>query len=147
MSNEARIISNLTIRVLDGNNNVLLDYQSRPTDFRADVSEARGPTPGLILATEEGTDADLSLLGTPGLAFFWNMDDTNYVTYGRWDDTNSVFYPFGELLAKEGVVLRLSRDVETEYAGTGTAEGGDTTTLRFKSNGGSCYVRVEVFEK
>lgn len=147
MSDEATVINSLAIRVTDGSNNVLLDYQSRPTNFRADVSGARGPTPGLVLATTGGTNVDLSLLGTPGLAFFWNLDSTNYVTYGRWDETNSVFYPFGELLPNEGVVLRLSRDIETEYAGTGTVEGGDTTTLRFKANTASVYVRVEVFEK
>lgn len=147
MANEATIIVSLGIRVPDANNNILLDYQSRPTSFRVDVSEARGPTPGTILATTDGVDVDLSLLTTPGLCRVTNLDDTNYVVFGRWDNDNTLFYPMIEVGPSESYIFKLAQDIGSEYSGTGTVEGGNTSTLRVKADTASCYVLVEAFER
>lgn len=141
MSNEARINTSLQVKVGG------LEYRSLPTTFQADVSAARGPTPGLVLATVDGVDIDLSLLTNPGLAWFVNLDTTNYVTIGRYNSTAGQFYPLIELLATEGYALRLSRDLLQEWSGTSTVDTAATSTLRVKADTASCYVVCDVFEK
>lgn len=141
MSNEATI--NVSLSIVKGS----LQYSSKPTSFRADVSTANGPTPGCITATTAGTDVTLTGLTTPGLCRIQNLDATNYVTYGIWDADNSKFFPLGELLPGESYVLRLARDIEEEYmTGTGTT-GAAVNRLRIKAHTASCKVLVEAFEK
>lgn len=141
MSNEVTVRVSLQIRKGE------LDYRSYPTQFQADASVGEGPTPGLVLATTAGVSVDLTELSTPGFCWMQNLDATNYVTYGIWDPENSTFFPIGELLPGEFVMLRLARDIEEEYGtGTGTT-GANTNRLRLKADTASCHVRVEAFEK
>lgn len=140
MADEATIRSSLLVRC------DTLNYQSYPTSFQADVAGEKGPTPGAITVTTEGTSVDLSELTTPGLCRIMNLDATNYATYGIWDPENDTFFPLGELLPGETYVLRLSRDLQEEFGtGTGTT-GADTNRLRFKADTASVVVLVEAFE-
>lgn len=141
MADEARISNSLQIKVGS------LEYRSQPTAFYADVSTAKGPTPGLVSCTQAGTDVDLSLLTTPGLCRIQNLDDTNKIIVGRWDPDNSRFYPMMDLLAGETFVIRLAADVEDEYSGTGTGTTATASTLRIKGTNATCLALVEAFEK
>lgn len=144
MSNEASVQSGLTIR--KGN----LDYQSRPTTFRADVSAVGGPTPGMLLVTTAGVNVDLSQLSSPGLYRIQNLDPTNYIEYGPFDATAAVheFIPLNEALPGESYVGRLSRFLGSEFGtASGTAATGSGTVLRIKAVGGTCAVLLEAFER
>lgn len=139
MTNEASIQSNLRLSVGS------LNYQSRPTQFYADVSAAKGPTPGNVLCALTGTNVDLSELTTPGLCRIMNLDSTNYVEVGIYDGAS--FYPLMELLPGESFVFRLARNLNEEY-GTGTGTTGEgINTLQIKARTAACQVLVEAFEK
>jgi hypothetical protein len=142
MANEANIKASM--RVLKGS----LDYRSNPTQYLATQTGVGGPTPGTILcAVAPGTDVDLSELTTPGLAVIQNLNATNYVTVGVYDPQSNLFYPMLELLPGEVQVIRLSRNIQEEYAtGTGTV-GPGTNTLRIIANSAACLVKVDAFEK
>lgn len=139
MANEATIRTSLMIK--KGN----IFYQSNPTAFKANVTGTKGPVPGAvsIAATVTGTDIDFSELVTPGLCRLQNLDATNFVTYGIWDGVS--FFPLGELLPGETYVLRLSRYLGEEFAGTGTPA--DVNTFRMKADTAACNVLVEAFEQ
>lgn len=145
MALEAQITVSLAIT--RGN----LQYQSKPTAFRADVNGGVGPTPGTLTVSKFGTNIDLTQItgvgGTAGLAWFQNLDTTGRVEYGIYDTLSLVFYPLGMLLPGECYVLRLSPDLGKDEPGTGsgTALAG-TTRLRFRSIGAACLVRVDVFQ-
>lgn len=141
MANEATITSRLTIR--KGN----LQYDSSPSQFRADVTAAKGPSPGAITVTTAGVDVDLSVLENPSLCRMMNLDETNYVEYGVTDPENNLFIPLGEIRPGESYILRLSRNLQTEYVGTGTGTGDSTNRLHLKANTASCVVLVEAFEE
>lgn len=140
MADEASIRCSLQII------NSPLEYGSKPTQFNADVSGIKGPSPGAVAVSTAGTDIDLSELTTPGLCRIMNLDATNYVEFGIWDPEGSKFYPLGEILAGETYVLRLSRNLQEEFGtGTGTT-GDDTNRLRFKADTAAVDVLVEAFE-
>ena len=138
MADEAIIRS--SFRILKGT----YDFQTHPQVFRTDITNARGPSPGVVLATTEGVNVDLSALTTPALCQLINLDSTNFVEYGIWDTVE--FYPLGELLAGEHTVLRLSRNLGKSF-GTGTGTVNTTTySLRVKADTASCYVQVNAFD-
>lgn len=140
MSSEAQVTSYLQI-IKDN-----LEYQSRPASFQADVSIGKGPTPGALTVTTPGVDVDLSELTQPGLCRIANIDSTNRVEVGVWDPETTTFYPMLELLPGETYIVRLSRNIQGEYVGTGTVEGAATNTLRIKAVSSSCIVLVEAFD-
>lgn len=140
MADEATVQTMLTIQ--KGN----LDYRSNPISFRATVSGTKGPTPGAIAVSVDGTNIDLSQLTTPGLCLIHNLDSTNFVEVGRWDQTTSRFYPLMKILAGEFYVIRLSPRVEDEYEGTGTGTAVNVSKLRIKANTAPCVVVVSCFE-
>lgn len=135
MANEATV--NCSLQISKGN----LKYQSRPTSFRADVSGTKGPSPGAVTVPTAGVDIDLSALTTPALCRLMNLDSTNRVSVGVHD--GAIYHPLVELLAGESFVLRLARDLTTEY-GTGT---GGTNTLHARANTASVVLVVEAFEQ
>ncbi len=140
MVNEASIRSSL--QITKGK----IEYRSSPTQFSADVTGSKGPSPGAVDISTAGTDIDFSELTTPGLCRIQNQDPTNYVTYGIWDPENNTFFPLGELLPGETYPLRLSRLLQEELGtGSGTS-GADTNRLRFKADTASVVVLVEAFE-
>lgn len=142
MADEASIRSSLQITKGE------IEYRSNPTQFLADVTGSKGPTPGAVTVTTAGTDIDFSELTTPALCRIQNQDSTNFVEYGIWDPEGNTFYSLGEILPGETYVLRLSRFLQEEFgtaAGTGTT-GADTNRLRFKAQVASINVLVEAFE-
>jgi len=97
-----------------------LDYRSSPTSFNADIvaSVIKGPTPGAISIPIGGVAVDLSQLGTPGVAWFHNQDDTEWVEVGIHD--GSIFHPLLELGPGECYPVRLSRHLNMRETVTGT---------------------------
>lgn len=144
MANEATIQTSLIIRKTSGSI-TQIDYLSRPQTFNADVTGAKGPTPGAISVSTSGTDLDLSELTTPGLCRISNQDATNYVEYGIYDSSSARFFPLGELLPGESYILRLSRNVGEEYYSTTGTDAGNS--VRFKADTAAVVVLVEAFEK
>jgi len=140
MSEEAQVRSALQIQ------KGKLDYSSKPTAFMADVSGTNGPSPGAVTVATTGTDIDFYQLTTPALCRIMNLDSTNRVDYGIYDPETVKYYPFGELLAGESFVIRLSRDLQQEYGtGTGTT-GANTNRLHFRAENSAVNVLVEAFE-
>lgn len=123
-----------------------IDHRSNPTFYTATLTGEKGPTPGAVTCTVEGTDIDLSELTTPGWATIQNMDSSNYVEVGIYDPEALLFYPFLELGPGEILPVKFSRNFGEEYTGvTGTSA--PTNRLRVKANGASCVVVVNAFEK
>lgn len=141
MADEATIITSLQIKV--GN----LEYQSRPTAFKATVVGEIGPTPGALIIPTTGKDIYFTELDVPGLCRIHNLDDINYVEYGIFDTITGRFSPLGELLPGENYILRLSRNLGEQATGSGTGTTGQENYLRFKANGASCTVVIEAFER
>lgn len=135
MANEADIRMSLTIE------SSTLKYRSHPTNFRANVTGRKGPTPGAIRALPgpAGTEVDLSELTTPGFVVIYNLSDTYYVEWGVYNGTT--FFPVGEVLPGEIYVFRFSRRLNQGYVGTGT--GTDSFRVRGQA---ACDVVVEAFE-
>ena len=152
MANEITVQSSLIIK--KGN----LDYQSRPTSFRADLVTAvpKGPVPGAIEALWDGTDVSFSQLVDPGLCRLGNLGrtdgvvDTNaYYEYGIREPATNTFYPLGEVLPGESFVIRLTRNLLEEYQGTGTGTSAPTNFFHVKSSSDhfSVIALVEAFER
>jgi hypothetical protein len=147
MSGEANLHISLQINKSDSAG--IINYRSYDTQFAADVNGALGPTPGAFIVSVYGTDVDLTELVQPGLCRVSNQDATNYVEYGIYDPELDKFHPLGEILPGEFFILRLSRNLGWEYAGTGTGTGttgAKTGTLRFIADTDSVVVLVEAFE-
>lgn len=143
MSDEYRL--NLGLFLKAGN----LTYQSNPTAFSYDQEGTpKGPVPGAITIDTFGVDVDLSELDNPGTILMQNLDDTNYVEWGIYEDANGLFLPIGELLpAGPPAFFNFSRNAFVDYAGTGTGTTGPLNSLRLKANGASCIVVISAFER
>jgi len=140
MANEANITSGLNISKSN------LQYRSYPTSFKADVAGSKGPSPGSITVDQNGTDVDLSEIGTPGFCRVMNQDSTYTIIVGLWN--GSTLYPIIDLLPGEHYTVRLSEWFGEEFGtGTGTATTGTGNTLRVKSVSGNAETLVEVFDK
>lgn len=142
MSNEVRIQS--SIQLISGN---LSFTQGQIPAFQDDAIGAKGPTPGAVTATVQGTDVDFSQLTTPGWCRIINIDPTYSVTWGIWDPQTALFYPVGIIApGKVAGPWKLAPDLRGEYVGTGTLAGPVTNTLRIKGINGPANVVVEAFE-
>lgn len=141
MANEITVTSQL--QVLKGN----LQYVSRPNSIIADLATDRGYGPGAVVATTDGVDISLAHLGgeTPGWCWIQNLDDTNDVTLGRWDQTNQLFYPVARFKPGEGYPIRLAADVDEEYTGTSSEPSANVSTLRLKASNAPCNCQVHLF--
>lgn len=140
MSNEGQMTSSFSIRQLDSNNDVTLEYRATPTSYQFDVTGTFGPTPGTLAVTTSGVEVDLSKLTTPGFCRIYNHDDTNYVEYGILDSNGATFHELGEVGPKEHFDLKLSRNIGS---GSGTAY----ESLFIKANSATCNVSVLAFER
>ena len=142
MANEATVQASLRIR--KGH----IDHKSFPSQFRATVDGTKGPSPGAVTISTEGTDVLFGELTTPGLATIQNIDTTNYVEYGIVDPVTRTFYPLGEILPGEIYPIRFSRNLrEAYYPSTGTGTTGEVNALHFKANTADVIVVVNAFEK
>jgi len=151
MSNEAQIRSSLQIRIVDPTTNVLqIQYTSNPVQFQGNVSVAKGPSPGLVSVTPNGTDVDLSKLTEPGYVRMMNQDATAYVDVGLYVLATGIFFPLFEIKPGESYIYRFSRNLFEEVVGstTGTAAGTPFATLRIRAttNHSAVNVLVEAFE-
>lgn len=147
MANEITVTSSLFIQKRsDDGTETLVEYQSRPTAFQADMEGAKGPTPGAIAVSRFGTDISLAELDHPGFCRFRNLDDANPIEIGIYNTDQSEFYPFLRLLPGESYVLRLSPNVNREYAGTGTGTTSEVNTFRAISENADGVLLVEAFE-
>jgi len=82
------------------------------------TATAAGGTPSIGTSSHEAilvTD-----VGTPGWAWFKNIDATNYVQIGV--DVSATFYPFVKLLPGESCVLRLGTTAPYAKANTGAVK-------------------------
>jgi hypothetical protein len=145
MADEARISAGLNVRKVV-NGVTLLEYQSRPAAFTADVAGTKGPVPGAIAISRFGTDINLGELVNPGLCRIMNLDDENAMRVGIYNTDQAEFYPFLKLLPGESFVIRLDPDVNEEYAGTGTGTTGEANTLRAIAENETSNLLVEAFE-
>ncbi len=140
MSNEASIRSGMTIRV--GN----LYYESKPQAFTGTVTGTKGPSPGALTIPPGGKIVSFEELSTPGYCRLMNMDLTNFVEWGVYDPALDIFYPIGEILPGETYVIRLSRNIQEEYEGTGTGTTQPANYFFMKANVADVNVLVEAFE-
>lgn len=140
MANEVTVRSGLRIK------SGLVDYQSRPTSFRTNLTTTKGPTPGVITIAVLGTQITFSQLVQPGLVFFYNMDAANFVEFGIKDPGTGKFYPLGEIRAGECFPFRFSRNLLSDYYNTGTGTDGDVNYLWFKANTAAVNMLIECFE-
>lgn len=144
MSNEIRTTINFTIN--KGNTS----YQNRPnneqTSFTNTATSPKGPSPGAVTIPTYGKDIYFTELVTPGEVFMHNLDSNNYVEYGIYDPQIGVFYPLGELLPDGIAKFRFSRNLQEQYAGSGTGTTTPENYFRLKANGASCVVVIEAFE-
>ena len=148
MADEARITSSLNVRKLSSTGRVILEYQSRPNSFQADVSGRKGPVPGAVrVETMPGTNISFGELTQPALCRIGNLDLTNFLTVGIWDQDNSVFFPLMEILPEENYVIRLTRYLQEEFGtGTGTHPQGSNNYLRLVADTAALNALVEAFE-
>lgn len=139
MANEARVTSSLYLRKASATGLVLLEYQSRPSSFQADVSGTKGPSPGAVTVARTGTTIDLSQLTTPGFCVIQNLDATYMFEYGIFDPSINSFFPLGECGPGEVYTIKLSRNLLREYPspGTGTGTTGEVNELRAKAEWGA----------
>lgn len=152
MANEATVTAGL--RVLKGTSPVLINYQSQPTSYQATVTGTKGPSPGAVNVSRNGTTVSFSELTSPSLCRLMNQDSTYFVEWGVWNPTQREFYPLGELLPGEVAVFRFSRNLREEYTtpGTGTGTGPlGSSEFRLKAEWASgtagVNVLVEAFER
>lgn len=147
MADEVTVTSSLFVQKRnDEGTETLIEYQSRPSAFRADMTGAKGPTPGAIAVSRFGTDISLSQLDHPGFCRFRNLNETNPIEVGVYNTDQSEFYPLLRLLPGESYVVRLSPNISGEYAGTGTGTTGELNTLRAISENADGVLLVEAFE-
>ena len=151
MSQEVTVRSMLQVRIVDSTTGVLqMQYQSNPSQFLGNLSTAKGPSPGAVQVTPNGTDVDLSKLTRPGYVRFMNQDANNYVEIGVFVLATSTFFPLFELQPGETYVMRFSRNLFEEVIGatTGTAAGTPFATVRLRATYAHAAVNVlvEAFE-
>jgi hypothetical protein len=110
-----------------------LEYKNTPVTFNADITTAKGPSPGAFTAATAGNGTQISFtnLSTPALAVIKNLDDTNYIEVGNV--VSGTFYPFLEVLAGEFYIVRFSNNMSK-------------TIWYIRANTADCEVSVEGFE-
>ena len=146
MADEGTLTVSLSIRTVDSDGNVRLEYRNTPSSFNFDVSDSIGPCPGAFLVTTAGVSVDLSDLTTPGPGMIYNLGDTNTFDIGIWDPDNSKFLPLFQCAPHQFYPFYVSANLEQEYgSGTGTT-GAAVNRMRLKAVGGNTYARVDVFE-
>ena len=138
MANEATVQCSLQVRKQSASDpsKVLIDYQGRPTLFKANVAGNFGPYSQTVAAALAGTLVSLTPVGTPGFCRISNQgsngaDDAgdaaldNWLEYGVRDASTGRFSTFGKVYVGESYVFRLSQNFGREYAlGAGTGSVG-----------------------
>ena len=131
-----------SLSVLNGNL-----QERRQTQFQADQTTAKGPTPGALTIPTTGEDISLAEVTTPGVGRVLNLDATNFVMVGIRDPDSDLFYPLVELLPGESYLMRFSRYLTREIVGTGTGTGTTNNFLHLRADTAACVVLLEIFDK
>ena len=147
MANEITVNSSLRISLGS------LDYQSRPTAFKATLLNDAPPAPGRVNCVANVVKVvDLSTMVNPGVCRIQNLGDqanlSTYVDVGMYDSVSAVFTPMLELLVGESYVMRLSRNLgeaDSVPAPTGTSVS-TRAQLALLSLGYNINVLVEAFD-
>lgn len=108
--------------------------------------QGRGPSPGMLIVPTTGRDVYFTELTQPGWCYIQNLDSTNYVQVGIYDPQTGVYYPLLEFPPGIGYPVKLTRNLQEQYAGSGTGTTGPENYLRIKANRASCRVIVDAFE-
>lgn len=151
MANEITVYSGLTINKRNSAGTaIVLQYQSQPVTFKADIDGSSGPYVGSVIVQRTYTIIDLSRVATPGMARIMNQDGEDFVEVGIWSPAAGDFFPMIELLKGESFVMRLSRFIgQGLMPGTGTGTSDlNTNYLAAKATGDApCRVLFEVFPR
>lgn len=147
MGNEATITVGLVI------NKTGLQVLPFSLSFQADVIGTKGPSPGSIEVSVTGTNVSFAALAVPGWGFIYHQGRAdgveattdNYVDYGSWDGTASLFRPLFRLYPGQAVPVQFSPDLGEELPGTGTL-GTEDNPLRFRAHGAACNILIAAFE-
>lgn len=147
MSGEITVSATLKVKM--GN----LDYQSRPTQLKADLVTARPPGPGQVYCPANVvTSVSFANMSNPGWCRIQNLGDdaglSQYVDVGMYDTVNGIFLPMIELLNGDSYPVRLSRnlgEVDSVPAPTGTSVY-TRAVLAILSLGYDVKVLVEAFD-
>lgn len=144
MANEIEVRFSLQIK----KDSIGNTYRAQPTVFRCDWAGVKGPTPGILTISVGHTVVDFSQLATMGgWIRLQNMDPTNTVSWGVYDQTNNKFIPVGDLKPGEFCGFRTSRYLNVEEVpGTGTTPTSGTVKFALKASVAPCNVLVEAFE-
>jgi hypothetical protein len=142
MANEITVQTSLSVS--KGNNKF-----SKSRRFQADVDAAvaKGPVPGAISVSVEGTDIDLTELQDPAWGVIENIGATYPILVGKWDPEALIFHDFCYLEPGQSFPLCLPPGFGGEYVGTGTGTTAATGSLRIKGVGGPGVALAEFFER
>jgi hypothetical protein len=132
VASEGRV--SLSLNISKGN---LQEVKSYSTTF--DVTSGKGPSPGAITVPTSGVNVSFDNLSDPGPCVIYNLDSTNYVSYGTWD--GATFTALGEIPA--GQFAYIPRVAATLDAGTGTSG----PNLRLVADTASCNVQVLAYDR
>jgi hypothetical protein len=132
VANEGR--ATLSFSINKGN---LVENKSLTALF--DVTSGKGPSPGAVTVTTTGVNVSFENLTDPGPCILFNLDSTNYVSYGTYDGVT--FSPIGEI--PPGQFAYIPRLASTLDAGTGTSG----PNLRLVANTASCNVQVFAYDR
>lgn len=157
MANEITLATSLSIMKVDGNGNVLL-RKNYSTSFQNNMSGNQGPYPGSLTVSTSGKlvylTAEIVTAGWCWLANQGRADGANhtdeYVEIGIFDPQSTapgVFYPLLELSPGEGFPVKLSRNLQEQYAGSGTGTTTPENYLYLKAYRASQIVNIEAFSK
>lgn len=145
MSDEITVRAGITVK--NGN----YSYASQPGYCTDDQTTPGGGVPGVVVASESGTDVSFSPLVQPAWVELVNIEAAGgaRAEWGMFDPQTGVFIPVGELEPGDIAVFKLSRNFGEEWVsfGTATATTISNNTLRVKGYGGACRVSVKAHEK
>lgn len=142
------ITARVYVRMRKGN----FFYNPPQQTYTADLtSDGKGPTPGSITVTYDGTLIDLSELTDPGYLHMVNQEPTEgtTVSWGVYDPQTNRYYPIGVLRPGKPVFFELDELFGSEfYPVTGTGTGISSNSLMIKAkDGDSATVFVGAFER
>ena len=158
MANEITLSTSLSIFKADSNGVVLL-RKNYSTSFQNDMSGNQGPYPGSLTVPTTGKLVYLTAeIVTAGWCWFANQGRADgaahtdeYIEIGVFDPqvtpAPGVFHPLLELSPGEGFPVKLSRNLQEQYAGSGSGTTTPENYLYLKAYRASQIVNVEAFSK
>ena len=157
MSKEIRLVSSLSVLKFDSNN-VPLIQKTYSFSFQNDMAGNRGPYPGTLVVPTTGILVYFAQLVVPTWCWLTNQGlasgvahTDEYVEIGVFDPQATpapgVFYPLLEIAPGEQYPVKLTRNLQEQYAGSGTGTTTPENYMYLKASRSSQVVNVEAFEK